>query len=118
MPQIPGIRNEADPDHWLRGKDPSNDVTGLYQSAGYDQYRPNDRDRRPVERVEHVGIETQNGERKGGSAADRQALVEDGGKPASGRREYRHRTAEDKLPSTRRHYIEHNNLAEGQRQGT
>ena len=71
MPQIPGIGNKADPNHRLRCERARNNVARLDQPTGDDQSRPDDRDRRPLEWVEHVDIETKNGEHNGGGAGDR-----------------------------------------------
>src|SRR4026207_121595 len=82
MPQIPRVRNEADPNHWPRCEDACNDVTRLYQPSDDDRSCADDRNRRPIERVKRVGIEAKNGEHNGGGAGDRQALVDESGQPA------------------------------------
>ncbi len=105
MPQVPGIGNEADPNHRPRCESARDKVSGLDQPTGDDQSRTDDRDRRPIERVEHVCIEANNGEHNGGGAGDRQALIDDSGQSADDRGERRHRSTEDELPSTRRHNV-------------
>src|ERR1039458_10366548 len=105
VPQIPGIRDEADRHHRPRGQYPCDGVTRIGKPADDDKGGAEYRPRHAVRWKDRIRVEVVGSVSDGGKASNREQLDGPTSPPLHHHDKEWSRAAEDKFPATRGHQI-------------